>query len=1228
MSFELWFFAFRFKFLVWQGRLMTKITNYLLKDKFSLRLFYVIIVLTIMISFFYNAQTVQASDNKTSILYFSNRTEQSSWDWLSKGITDMLIGDLSQVDFFTHSSRQEIEDLFYKHGLSPTLAEIDKSLLIRFSENLSAEIIFFGDFYLSPPSNLNLSLKKYDNSTGEVTVFRDFIVKNTDIFNLIDKVVLFILEELNDELSIQGKDRLKKTPTISLEALSNYYRCLDLIDKANIEYKGIDYPSKKLWAEAIDYGERAVAIDPKYAEAYYLLAEIYNRTHWTIREANSLNSFIQLVEENQLESKDIYKKASQAYFRLGYAFYSKGEREQAIKYFISSTKYNPDSLEAHIYLVQIYYDMGAIGLSLDECEEVLRIDPQNKEISWFIKKNEQAQKYGRRAYENYEQGYLSYKSGNFKEAISYFKSSILANTNFKEPHYYLALSYYGIGDLDNSISQWEEVIKIDSFDNTAKHFLNNCLEEKEFGRDTLKHFNTGYDYYLKGEYSKALEEFNKSLDYNPKFEKARQFLSRSYYQLGRMDEYREERKKTTELTVSSEEEKAEEHYKLGYEFYSLKDYTIAIEELKNALDLMSDYPHARYLLAECYFQRKEYKLAQVEYERVVIDSEINEYTDDALWGSGWSYYLLEEYEEAAERFSKLLKDFPRSNLILQAMHKLGKSYFMANNYPETIKVYQEFVEKYSAYQGEEIKEAYYLLGQAYFRSEKYTEAKEILNNLVFLFPGFELASEVKYYNCLSLFKENKYEEAIAQLTDLISGTGIEDNRKKESQYLLARCWLNLQEYSKAIENLESLKQFKAEDSLLEKISFDLGLAYSRKGDKEKAILEFQEFIEKYPQSELIKSAYFELGKGLYDLKKYKLALSELEKTSTDEALYLIGKASKELGDQEGEIRAFEELREKYPRSNFSQEAYFKIGNYYYSQKRYKEAIEEFNKIVQFFPQSPLLSESNYWLGWSYFKLTEYQKANEHFKKVGEYKEDLEIGQRALFMAAESLYNLKDYQKAREGYIKFIEMYPVGDFSANAQYAIAWTYLENKEHEASVMEFKKLISNYPDSKFTEEAQFRVGKNYFLSGNRATAKAELKKFIELYTKSSFRAEGIYLISQIYLQEEGWMDNIIISESFVREYPDSQYLSEVLYGLCFSYFKKDEYEKAINTGESYLKDYSDLEYGDDILYTKAICWEMLNNEVKAISDYNSLISKFPQSPYAEKARERLEVLQKKSE
>lgn len=1200
-----------------------------LKEKYIIKIFYFITLLLIIINFsfttsFSQTSDEQASELKISILYFDNRSQLTDWDWFGKSLTDMLIDDLSRFGSITCSSRQDIEDLYLKHSLPTAQTELDRSLLIQINEDLDSEVIFFGNYFFSTSSELNLSLKKYEVITGEITTFRDIKVEETDIFKLKERVALLILEELGIEPSSEDKILIKEVPTFSFEALINYYKCLDSMDKAIIAYQGVNYPSKKLWAEAIDYGQKAVALDPEYAEAYYLLAEIYNKTHWTIREVESLNKFIQLVENNQLESKRIYEKVAQAYFRLGYSFYHKKEFEQAKRYFTSSIKYNPDLLEAHLHLVQIYYDRGEIGLSLDECEEVLRIDPQNREISWFIKKNEQSQKYGRQAYENYERGYLAYKKGNYEEAIDYFKLSIFSNIEFKEPHYYLALSYYELGDFDNSISQWEEVIRIDPFDNSAKHFLNKSLEEKEYGRKTLRYFNAGYDYYMKGEYDKAIEEFNQSLICNPEFEKARQFLSRSYYQLDQMDKYREEREKVTELKISDEKEKAEEHYKLGYEFYSLNDFKVAIDELKKALNLKSDYPGARFLLGECYFQQKEYQLAQIEYDRVITDLAKNEYTDDALLGSGWCYYFAGEYQKAANRFLKLIEEFPQSNLALQANYKLGKSYFKEKDYPRVIKVYKEFLEKYPQFQGPEIEEIYFLLGQTYVWLGQYKEAEDTFSKLSSLYPEFELIKEAEYFKSLSLFKQEKYQEAIIKLEELIAEG--DEKIKNDIHYLLARCWLNLEEYDKVIEKLEGLKKLKVEDALLEKATFDLGLAYSRQGNKERAVLEFQEFIEKYPQSELIKSAHFELGKDLYHLKKYKLALSELKEVSTAEALYLRGKAAQELGDQKGEISAFEELREKFPQSEYSQEAYFKLGNYYYNQKKYKEAIEEFKKISQFFPHSSLLSESYYWMGWSYFKLNEYQNASEYFKKVEEDDINLELAQKAIFMVAESLYNLQDYQKAREEYRNFIEKYPEAELSENAQYAIAWTFLEDKEYEHSIAEFKKLISVYPESKFMEESQFRIAKNYFFLGKKDESKAAFKKFIDGYTKSNFRAEALYLLSQMYLEEEEWMDSIIELERLVREYPNNKYFPDALYGLCLSYFKKDEYMKTIETGEKYLKDYFELQFGDDILYIKAICWEKLENQEKSIADYQSLISNFPQSPYIEKARERLEILQKK--
>ncbi|MEA2020858.1 MAG: hypothetical protein U9N08_00095, partial [Candidatus Caldatribacteriota bacterium] len=277
--------------------------------------------------------TEEKSPINIGISYFANQTEQSDWSWLSKELTDKLINRLSLYDSLNIASRNDVEEFYREQELFPDQTEMKKSLLIKFHETLGSEIIFFGSFYYSSPLKISLSLKKFEQHTGQITAFRDFIVDKAKIINLENILNSFILKELNIEENETEKSVSKNLSTNSIEALANYNRSLDYKDRAIAEYEGVDFPSKELWAKAIEYGEKAVADDPEYADAYFLLAEIYNKTRWTIREANNLNRFIELVEINQLESKDIYEKASQAYFRLGYSFYSKKEFEKAIEYF-------------------------------------------------------------------------------------------------------------------------------------------------------------------------------------------------------------------------------------------------------------------------------------------------------------------------------------------------------------------------------------------------------------------------------------------------------------------------------------------------------------------------------------------------------------------------------------------------------------------------------------------------------------------------------------------------------------------------------------------------------------------------------------------------------------------------------------------------------------------------------------------------------------------------------
>lgn len=1204
--------------------------NILREKRFAEFIHILIILLLVLSSFFYISQPIFALDEqsamKMSISFFANKTGNLEWDWLSTGLTDRLINHFIDYDALKIVSKEELVEFYEQMGMLPEQEEMSKNHLALFYEKSGSDVIFFGQFFMSSAEKISLSLKKYEAATGQITAFRDFSVDIENVLNFENILYDFIKTEINLEFSEMGNMESVQLPTDSIEALEYYYRSMDYRDQAINEYNGADFPSKELWAKSIEFGEKAVAEDPQFADAYFLLAEIYNRTKWTIREADSLNRFIELVEMQKLESHAIYEKASQAYFRLGYSFYAKKDYSTAIDYFNSSIKYNSNLLEPHLYLAQLYYDIGEMDLSIRESEIVLRIDPQNKDIAWLLKKSEQSQKYGQDSYESYEKGYLAYKEGNYSEAIKNLEESIAYNPEFKDSHYYLAMVYYQLADFDRAIEQWNETIKLDPFDNSVRHFLNRSLEEKKFGRETLKYFNAGYDFYLNGEYEKAIESFNRSLEMNSEFEKARKFLSRSYYQLNQMDKYREERVKVSDSVYNSEEERAEEFYKLGYEFYTLNNFEVAIEELKKALEIIPDYPAARFLLAEIYFKREDYSSARFEYNRIINDLEVNEYTDAALYGSGWSNYLLEEYSLAAERFSQLIAGFAESNFLIQAKYKLGQTYFRNNEYAQVIKVYSDFISAYPKYQDREIREIYYLLGQAYLWNKDYTESEGIFKEIIRLFPDFEMINEVKYYLGLSLFRQEKYEAAIGPLNDLVLSGDISAKQRYDSQYLLARCYLNSGNVIESVKKLELLTREIEDDDLLEKINFDLGLAYSMQGDIERAVLQFQSFIENFKSSGLIQSARYELAKNLFDLKKYQLVILELEGMDSEESLYLMGKSAEELGDREKEVFAYTELRKKFPESEYAQEAYFKLGIEYYNKAMYEKAISEFAQIVQIYPDSPFMMESYYWIGWSYYKLLNYTAAIQNFNSINFEQIEPELAQQAQFMIAESYYNNNDFSLAREQYKKYIQKYPQSSWSDNAQHAIAWTYLESEETQSSIFEFKKLIDTYPESEYFEEAEFRVAKGNLLLDDNGDTETSIKIFIDKYPGSSYLPESYYLLTQYYLLQERWMDYIILAERSTREISDSPFLPEILYGLCVSYFKKNEYKRSLDVSETYLKNYPKSDFSDDIVYISGICWEQLDNPENAINSYQKLLEAYPESTYGQKAQERLDILNSK--
>jgi len=1209
--------------MIWVNKMKYKSFNIGQKSTLGglsfLGIFYLFWVI-ILFSFLPLAKVAAASEvSSFAVYYFNNQTGNSDWQWLERGLPDMLDQSFSQSDQLQYISQSQIDSYINKDEFIELTERKDLSLFRNLHNLLKVDLIFTGNYSLDQQGNIRLDLMMYQSQIDELLEFREMAVPAKNLFQLKEDIARVILSEagimIDDELEIYLKENITASPA----ALKSYYQAVELKNQAIQEYQGIDFPSKPLWAEAIKYGEKAVAEDPDFAEAYYLLVEIYGRTKWTIREARSLEKFIETGENNS-NIQISYNQLSESLYHLAYSKYSEGDLVSAIRHLEDSIAYNPNNIQARTYLMNIYYQVGQDSKALQQAEEIKRIGPRSQELNWLTSKAQRAATYGKEAFDSYEKGYHAYISKDYVEAIQLLEHAIRISSGFKDAYYYLALSYYHYGNLEEAIRNWEEAVRLDPFDNNIRIYLNKANEEKEYGRDVVWSFNQGYKHYISGEYEEALIIFRNVTNMNPDFEKARMYLMRTYYHLNQMDEYLEERRKIGEGKAFTDDW-GKEYYLLAVDFYSLGEYDIALENLKEALEVNPDYLEARFLIAETYFQLNFFDEAILHYQYIIDNFKESEYYDNSLLGGGWCAYLLGDYAQSEEYLELLVKGFPKSPLYQEGIYKLGRVYFVQEKYNDTIDVYEELKTLDSPEYN--VLENQYLLGQSYFWVEDYTRARTLLQDIIKNHPNFDLIDETQYYYSFSLFKEEQYQEATVILEKLAEKEN--SQVREEASYLLGRSLLELKEYDRVIEINRSLLERDINDSMLERVLFDLGLSYSRKGEDEEAVFYFKRVMDEYPQGEVAKLSKTEIAQSYYQLGQYQDTLEILENIDTKEALEIKIDSARKLGDEDQLLTLYQELGEKYPDDDLSIEGYFSLATSQFDSGKFREAIDTLQLMESMTKTEEMAKEIYYWQGLSFYRLAEYSQAKEYFQRI-DYLAGDEIATRSLYMLAETCYQQEDYTQAVEYYQDFLQHYDSHSLAEHVHYNIAWSHLNNTDYDDALSSFNLLIQRYPESQFLEESRFLIGKIQFLAANNNESRLKLKDFINEYSESQYREEAIYLIAQIDLEEQQWIDSIIYFERLINEYPNSRYLPGSLYGLCLSYFKKEEYNKSLSVGERYLNSFAGGSFVCDILYITAGSQEELGNMTEASEKYEQIISTCEGSIYIDSARKQLELIDTK--
>jgi TolB-like protein len=185
--------------------------------------------LSILFSALLFSITIQLSAKKTvAISYFDNTSGNEQYNALSKGITDMLITDLSKIQEIQIVEREKLESLIAEIKLGQT-SYFDQNTAQQMGKGLGADAILTGAFLLLDKT-LRIDARLIDVESGEILVAESISGSMSNFFDLHKELVILLGKSLKISSNEVTKTISAYKP-VKLATMVSYSEALDNIDQ-------------------------------------------------------------------------------------------------------------------------------------------------------------------------------------------------------------------------------------------------------------------------------------------------------------------------------------------------------------------------------------------------------------------------------------------------------------------------------------------------------------------------------------------------------------------------------------------------------------------------------------------------------------------------------------------------------------------------------------------------------------------------------------------------------------------------------------------------------------------------------------------------------------------------------------------------------------------------------------------------------------------------------------
>ncbi|MCF6352006.1 MAG: tetratricopeptide repeat protein [Cyclobacteriaceae bacterium] len=623
-------------------------------------------------------------------------------------------------------------------------------------------------------------------------------------------------------------------------------------------------------------------------------------------------------------------------------------------------------------------------------------------------------------------------------------------------------------------------------------------------------------------------------------------------------------------TVLDKQQKQELAYKLGYSYFSQRNFDQALPQFNGLKSKKGKYQIlSSYYAGFIEFNTNEYDAAIEDLKRAAVDPNFKNSVTLMLASV---YYKKGDYEALIQYVEPLMDSDGVISKNSQVAIFLAEAYFYTHQFKKAISYYKKGSSKLNA-------ETAYNYAVCLSSISNYTEAASLLKNIAGNTTDTEIAASYLLGNVY--LNQNKKLYALGAFLQI---EHVENKEiAEEAKYLAARLSFQL---GRTTQSIELLQQFSSEYPTsvhAEQASHLLAKALVQTNDYQAAIT----YIESLPAIKgEVKKAYqkatYLLGVEQYNKRKFRLAVANFEK-SINNGIDEFFKAKAEL---------------------YTAEAYSLGRKYAKAEPYYKRVI---NSRLQ--PKSDEMLLARFGLGYALYNQEKYSEALQQFNTFINLadKKDAKYG-KALVRLADCEYVSKKYALALAHYTQAVNgVFREKDY---AYYQIGVIYHIQSKYEEAIAKLNRVIT-YKSSPYVDDAIFEKAAVYLEMGSYDLAINSFSKLIAEHPRSKYLPYSLEKRALANFNRKQYKSTIADYELFLKKYPYHPSVQNVLLGLQQAYSLDGRSVDFNNTLTRFKNANPDIEGLEGVEFDAIRGYYNDGLYAKAEEGFKGFISNYPDDP-----------------